>query len=466
MQKFTHSRSSQQKTTPVTKKSTVNRLRWLWLLLGLTGVATLSATAGALLAVSLSSTPLLQSQLSPEDAEVFGQGEEIATGRTFRLPELTRPVNILMLGIKVLSSDVRDPAPELADLGYHALVNSFEGLSDTMLLLRFNPRSKQLVVLSIPRDTRTWVEGAGVTKINSANYYGGPALSAKAISELLGDVAIDRYIRINVQGVEKLIDALGGVTVNVPQDMKYSDDSQHLYINLKAGKQRLNGDQAMQFLRFRYDENGDVGRVQRQQMLMRAVLEQTLNPATMARLPKILSLIQSHIDTNLSVEELLALVGFAAQTKRSNAQMLLLPGDFSEPGEYDLSYWLPSHRRIDELMDQYFGFGAGRYRDWVEPADLSVAIQDSTGDEAAIDTFLNTLYDGGYNRTYVGKSWNEVLPETRIVAQNGDLDSAQAIRRHLGFGEVRVESTGSLSSDITIQIGRDWLSQMGPAKAQ
>jgi len=84
-----------------------------------------------------------------------------------------------------------------------------------------------------------------------------------------------------------------------------------LYINLNA-QHHLNGNQRYNF-RFRYDENGDIGRIQRQQLLMRAVMEQTLNPA-LARMPKILSVIQSHIDTNWTIEELMALVGFGVQT--------------------------------------------------------------------------------------------------------------------------------------------------------
>jgi len=82
-------------------------------------------------------------------------------------------------------------------------------------------------------------------------------------------------------------------------------------------------------LRFANDENGDIGRIQRQQILMRALMA-ALNPATPSRLPK--NLIQSHIDTNLTIEELMALVGFGVQTQRSNVQMLMLPGQFSEPG--------------------------------------------------------------------------------------------------------------------------------------
>lgn len=446
----------------VSKKTTRSlNLRWLWVVFCLTGVAMVSATAGALLAVSLSTTPLMQRQLSDQEAEVFSQdGERISTNMNFRLPELTRPVNILVLGIKVLSSEVDNPPAHTKNLGYQAVINSFEGLSDTMLLLRFDPATQKLTVLSIPRDTRTYVEGVGVTKINAANVNGGPASSAKAVSELLGGVGIDRYIRVNIQGVEKLIDALGGVTVYVPRDIKYQDDSQHLYINLKAGKQRLNGNQTLQLLRFRYDEYGDIGRIQRQQMVMRALMEQALNPATLARFPKILSVIQSHIDTNLSVEELVSLVGFGTQTDRSKAQMLLVPGRFSAPDEYDASYWLPDPERIQAMSAQYFGMESAIEPEALNPGLLRLAIQDSTGQAKAVDTLIDRLEQAGYPNISVRNPWLEPLAETRIIAQQGNTEEAEAIRRSLGFGEVRVESTGSLESDVTIQLGKDWLTRM------
>ncbi|MEO1445978.1 MAG: LCP family protein, partial [Cyanobacteria bacterium J06635_11] len=211
--------------------------KWLGVSVLLAGVASVSAVGGAFLAISLGSQPLLQSDLSATEAAVFTQDEPIATANSLQLPRLTRPVNVLLLGVKVLNSDIQN-YDAIYEEGYDGLVNSFEGLSDTMLMLRFDPASERVSVMSIPRDTRTNVAGA-VTKINEANREGGPALSAQAVSELMGGVAIDRYIRINVQGVEKLIDAIGGVEVNVPKDMKYQDDSQHLYINLKAGEQKL-----------------------------------------------------------------------------------------------------------------------------------------------------------------------------------------------------------------------------------
>lgn len=459
-----HSTGEAASNSPMPKSIEVTRGHWLWLGLGLTGVAMLSATAGALLAVSLSSTPLMQSRLSAEDAAVFSQGERISTSMSMQMPQLTRSVNILILGTKVLTSDLEDNKQQ-NQLGYHALVNSLDGLTDSNLLVRFSPENHKLAVLSIPRDTRTFVEGVGLTKINEANYYGGPALSAKTISDLLGGIGIDRYIRVNVQAVEKLVDALGGVTVYVPKDMKYQDDSQHLYINLKAGKQKLNGNQALQFMRFRYDDMGDIGRIQRQQILMRALMEQTLSPATVVRLPKILSVIQEYIDTNLTIEELVALVGFASQTQRANVQMLMVPGEFSEAKDFQASYWLPSYEGIDALVTQHFdmnqdsaGFQA------IEPSRIRVAIQDSTGQDSAVDALITNLREAGYRNVDIAKPWTEPLQVTRIVAQSGDMESAKSLRDSLGFGEVRVESTGSLRSDITIQLGQDWLTQQDQIK--
>ncbi len=329
---------------------------WLWLWLCLTAMAMLSAAGGGLLAVSFSSTPLLQRHLTPQEAAVFGKGGSL-TNSNLKLPELTRPVNVLVMGMSVLTSDVGE-SPRSQNLSYEAQVNSFDGLSDVMMLLRFDPETKKMNVLSIPRDTRVEMDGYGVVKINAANVDGGPAGSARVVSQLLNGVQIDRYVRVNIGGVQKLVDALGGVTVYVPKDMKYQDESQHLYINLKKGRQHLNGDQTLQLLRFRHDQDGDIGRIERQQMVMRALMQQTLNPVTLTRFPQILNVIQSHLDTNLSVEELMALVGFSVETDRSKVQMLTLPGQYNGNGRHDISYWLPNYSGIQKMMAQYFAQGS------------------------------------------------------------------------------------------------------------
>ena len=479
---YRHTPSSRRKVTAVeTSQASSRRKRKRGLLpkaiigTGLTLLSLMSAVGGAMLAFSLSDRAILNSeQLTPEEAEVFEQ-DAIARKKNIIVPELSRPVNILVLGIKVLTSDLKGEAAAASeDLGYHALVNSFEGLSDTMLLVRLDPATEKVSVLSIPRDTKVRLDGYGNRKINHANDYGGPALSASTVSDLLGGVEIDRYVRVNVQGVEKLIDALGGVNVFVPKDMKYNDFSQHLYIDLKKGQQHLDGAKAVQFLRYRYDGLGDISRVQRQQMLMRSLVEQTLKPGTIIKVPKILDVIKSHLDTNLTVKELMAISGFAAQADRSDIQMIMLPGDFNDPEER-VSYWLPHRRQIRNIALQHFGaeeadvFASnnssysqssdrintqlGRDRDFTR---TQIAIQNSLEDASAARKMLAKLQEAGYYRSYISNDWAQPLQKTKIVAQKGDTIAAEVLQATLGLGEVLVESTGSLQSDVTIQIGADW----------
>jgi len=434
-------------------KQKKSRGRSLLIGLGLSCIACLSATAGAILAVSLhEQRPLQKVQLSTAEARIFNN-EKTVTG----VAQLDRPVNIVVLGVKVLTSDLEEPPEE--DMGYHALVDSFDGVSDSILLLRFNPQQQKLTILAIPRDTKAEIPGYGEAKINAANEEGGAALAAEAISDLLGGVKIDRYIRINVQGVEKLIDALGGVTVYVPQDMKYTDESQHLYIDIKQGRQTLDGANALNFIRFRYDNFGDIGRVQRQQLILRALAEKATNLEVILKSPKILSIIQSHIDTNLSVEELLALSAFASKTKKMNLEMMMLPGEFNGDGKIGVSYWLPHQESIETLMAEHFDVGYTRV-EYQDPRDLNIAIQDSTGDPEAVAELVSKLHNAGYQNVYVSKDWGEILTSTRIIAQTGNDGSAIALRADLGLGEVLVESTGILGSDITIVVGRDWQQEL------
>jgi polyisoprenyl-teichoic acid--peptidoglycan teichoic acid transferase len=427
-----------------------------WTLLGIAGLSLFSSSLGIAWALIGTTTPLQQRQLTAAEASVFGSGDRLIGGTNSFSP-LSRPVNILVLGTKVLTSDLDQPPP--TPQTYLQLVDSFEGLADTILLLHFNPTSQRLVILSIPRDTLTWIDGRGEAKINEANLIGGPALSAKTVSELLGGVPIDRYLRVNIQGIEKLVDALGGVTVYVPKDMKYKDESQHLYIDLKAGRQHLNGNQTLQLLRFRYDEWGDIGRIQRQQELMRNLIEQSLTPTNLSNIPQVLSVISSNVDTNLKIEELMGLVGFIAKTQRSQVQMLMLPGGFNGDGQDGPSYWLPNSDRIQMIMAQHFDQPQleSSTSDSNDPAWLRVAIQDSTQKPEAVDQLISTLKRSGYQEVYADEPWSEPLQVTRIIAQQGDYTAAAALRQKLGFGEVRIDSTGVLSSDVTIQLGQDGL---------
>ncbi len=434
----------------------------LWILLGLGGIGAVSAAAGAFLAVSLTSAPLQQRVLSAADAAFFNQnGKEAFSRSLLQVPEVSKPVNILLLGIKTNLSDVKtSDGSDRKKTGYDAEVDSLDGLSDTMMVLRFDPQTKQTTILGIPRDTKIERTGHGTEKINAVDHESGPAAAAKEVSKVLGGVAIDRYIRVNNLGVAKLVDQLGGVTVTVPKDIKYQDDSQHFYVNLKAGKQHLDGLKLLGLLRYRHDANGDIGRMQRQQMVFKALLEQSLNPMTIARIPQLFSVIQSHVDTNLTVEELLALGGFSMQNGKSKMQSLMMPGDYNGDGKHGTSYWLADRKGIQNMMARYFDHGTISLEQ-TKAENLRVNIQDTSYFPDATLRLIKRLNKAGYQNVHIDTSLKlkEDLNTSQFIAQKGNPDVAEGLSQLLGFGEVKVDSSGSLYSDVTIKLGRDWLQQ-------
>lgn len=252
--------------------------------------------------------------------------------------QLTRPVNVLVMGVDRTSPDK----------------SGLNGNSDTMLLVQFQPGAGKVQALSLPRDTLVHIPGYGRDKLNAANAYGGPALAAQSVNQLLNGVSLDRYVRIDTQGLIQLVDALGGVEVNIAKPMHYRDRTQKLTIDFAAGKQRLMGQKLQEYLRFRNDELGDIGRVQRQQAVLKDVKAQLLNPVTILRMPQILHVAQQNLDTNLSMAEILALLGFMQSNQGLKLQTTMLPGRFSRPGEYKRSYWVPDRAEIQQTLSARF----------------------------------------------------------------------------------------------------------------
>jgi len=256
--------------------------------------------------------------------------------------KLERPYQILVMGVdRVLDAPMGSPA-------------SFNGRSDSMLLIRLDPSDRAVNILSIPRDTQVPIPNYGVTKINAANVYGGATLAQEVVSDKLNGVQIDRYVRLDTSGLSALVDVLGGVEVNVPKRMKYVDKTQKLNIDLYAGKQILNGEQAEGFARFRHDEEGDIGRIQRQQIILKAIKSKISNPAVVFRFPEIIGVMQKHIDSNLSFDEMVAIATFSVSLKPEQIESNSLKGRPSEANEFRFSYWIVKPEQVDQAIEGKF----------------------------------------------------------------------------------------------------------------
>ncbi len=251
---------------------------------------------------------------------------------------LERPYQVLVMGIdRVPHVPLDDPA-------------SFDGRSDTLILIRFDPIAKRINLLSIPRDTRVHIAGYGRQKINSANVFGGAELAKAVVSQTLNHVHIDRVVRLDTKSIVDLVDALGGVEVNVPQRMLYRDRTQDLEIDLHPGVQVLNGKQAEGFVRYRDPYDADLGRIKRQQIMLKALQAKLADPLVITRLPDLIGVVQKHINTDLSFEEMLAIASFALSLKPNQVHLATLPGRPSEVGEFDTSYWLVSPEEIETSL--------------------------------------------------------------------------------------------------------------------
>lgn len=191
-------------------------------------------------------------------------------------------------------------------------------------------------ITQVPRDTYVETTNHGVLKANALYGLMGPAAVKQEVSTLLGQ-PIERHLKVNLAAVNKVADALGGVEVEVPKRMFYQDHSQGLYIDLDPGLQVLRGEKLEGFLRFRHDETGDLGRMERQRLVINQVFRKLAQPATLAQLPALLRIAGEDIHTDLSPLELTQLISAMAHTKLSTGR---LAG--REHWENELSYWMPA----------------------------------------------------------------------------------------------------------------------------
>jgi len=228
--------------------------------------------------------------------------------------------------------------------------DGFKGRSDTMLLVRFDHSDRRINILSIPRDTRVKISNYGYNKINAANVFGGANLAIETVQRKLNGVKIDRYVRLDSSGLDEIIDAIGGVEVDVPKVMKYKDKTQKLTIDLQPGLQNLNGKQAEGFIRYRNDSNGDIGRIKRQQIMLQAIKAKITSPLILLRLPELIPVIQKHINTNLTAEEIQAIAIFSISLKSEQINSKSLGGIPSEPYEFDALYWLVDENDVNQAI--------------------------------------------------------------------------------------------------------------------
>ena len=243
------------------------------------------------------------------------------------------------------------------------------GRSDTLFVVMLDPKHQDTSLLSIPRDTRVRIKGHGWDKINHAFAYGGHKLTQDTVEEFLG-IQVDHYVQVDFQGFQGLVDAIGGIDINVEKRMYYHDSWDGFEVNLRPGMQHLNGKTALQYVRDR-DEEGDIGRIGRQQKFLRAVYDKVLSPAIIPKLPAFLKQVTSMVKTDMTVPELLELAQAMKGLMGSGDKglhMAMVPGT----PQYinDISYWIPDIPKLRAEMVSMQGVAmTSKYKEAAQTLD-------------------------------------------------------------------------------------------------
>ena len=244
-------------------------------------------------------------------------------------------INILVLGVDERADDV--------------------GRSDTSFVVTLDTEAKKITVLSIPRDSRVKIAGHGWDKFNHAFAFGGLPLSKSTAENLLG-VSIHYTVTIDFKGFMRMIGALGGITIDVEKRMRYSDpydDDGGLVIDLYPGVQRLSGKEAIKYVRYR-DEEGDIGRVARQQKFLKALLKELASPQTVVRLPELAKEFYGAVKTDMPLSKILKLLPAVQEAASSGLATATVPG--APLWIKEVSYWQPNIAELRLKVAQIQGF--------------------------------------------------------------------------------------------------------------
>jgi LCP family protein required for cell wall assembly len=349
--------------------------------------------------------------------------------------------------------------------------------TDTMIVATLSPQNKTAAMMSIPRDLYVPIPapGAGENRINTANFYGdstkypggGPALAMRTV-EYNFAVPVNYYILIDFNGFRKIIDALGGIDINVPvaiDDPNYPTPDygiEHLVI--PAGMQHMDGDLALKYARSR-ESTSDFDRSKRQMQVILAAREKALKINAIAQAPQLLAQLKDSITTNMPADQMLALAPIAAQVRPDNITIKSI--DLNMTYEITLNtgadvLW-PDREKIGALVQQLFSTPVTNANPVVSIDPLKaeaarIVILNGTSKEGLAAMASRYLQANGFNVTQIGNAERRDYAQTVLV----DLDNKPTTLSWLAkqfkvdASNIRHNPTANPDSDIRIVLGEDW----------
>ena len=318
-----------------------------------------------------------------------------------------------------------------------------QGRADTILILSVDPKTKDTVLFSIPRDIRVMIPGRGMDKINHAFAYGGIDLLEKTVEDFIG-ITVNYYGVVDFEGFRYIIDALDGVDIYVEKDMYYVDRAGSLKINLRSGQQILDGEKALEYVRFRADAMGDLGRIQRQQKLINAVIEKLLNFESMTKIPFIIDSLSEYINTNIKSNELISLAKLMKDIDRTKIWTETIKG---EPQYINgVSYLVVDDHEIKEYVQNII---ENKYR------GMNIEVLNGNRIPGIAHRVAARMEDLGFNVVNIDNADHFDYQKTVLIIYSKDQKLEEYITQYLDDIEIVRKLQPNDGIDMTIIVGKN-----------
>lgn len=337
--------------------------------------------------------------------------------------------------------------------------------SDSIAFVSIDIDDKVIRMLSLPRDTRVQIPGHGWQKLNHAYAYGGVDLLENTLVNYLG-VPIQYHVIVNYESFPQLVDLIGGVTINVPKRLRYSDRAGGLFIDIPAGEQHMDGKTALGFVRFRHDALGDIGRVERQQIFIKAVFEKIKEPGMITRIPDLIRHSIRLVKTNMPIAQSIQLASYMKDLDPSRTVFRTLPGKAAYIS--GISYWLGELSSISEILSEMpleLSESQGEnHSDNLSTSEIALMINvpvdvlNGSGTPGVGKEAASRLQGVGIDVGHIGNAKHYDYKYTNIIFPAGEIyeQAARALGKISHIPDSLIKRENGLKK-VTIIFGQDYL---------
>lgn len=324
--------------------------------------------------------------------------------------------------------------------------------TDTMILAHYNAEDKKIYLVSIPRDILIRINGKN-QKINAAHAIGGVSYTVDAVEKLLG-IQIDYYGKINYEGFRQVIDAIGGLNMDITRRMDYDDPSQNLSIHFKKGTTvHLDGKKAEEFFRWRKNndgtglEDGDLGRIENQHIFIGKVMEKIKSPSIVIKIPNILSVIQNYVETNMDAKEILKYGYIFATIDNEKLSMDTLKGE----AKYidGVSYVVYDEAQNKDIISKLYDSKV----QYIDKSKLKIKVLNGTKKPGLASDFSTYISEKGYNKAVTENG--TATSKTKLLVYSSNEDLKATLKKDFKIDNIEFLSSTQEKFDIIVLLGDD-----------